>query len=182
MSASDVVVVGSGAGGGTISWLLAKAGLRVVLLEQGGDLAAEVETFTPSEDIDLALRESFNPTLHDEYRFMVERPDPKRRLRGAYNTFRTDPGTPAAPLKGMGGFTGTTLGGGSVLWGGWTFRALPIDLRLRTHFRALGQLDLLEKRWDYSVPDWPIGYDELEPFYNVAEVLFAVCGSRGDVN
>jgi len=180
MESTDIVVVGSGAGGGTISWLLAKSGWNVVLLEQGPDLGALAEVSPAAEDP--PEPQGFNGAAHDEYAYMINRPDPKRRLRGAYNTFRTNDTSAATPLPGMGGFTGTTLGGGSLLWGGWTFRALPIDFRLNMHFRALNQLDLLEQQWGYSVPDWPISFAELEPFYNLAEILFAVCGDRQAVH
>lgn len=39
----NFVVVGSGGGGGTIAWLLAKAGYSVTLLEQGRDITKEFE-------------------------------------------------------------------------------------------------------------------------------------------
>ena len=39
----NFVVVGSGGGGGTIAWLLAKAGYSVTLLEQGPDITKEFE-------------------------------------------------------------------------------------------------------------------------------------------
>jgi choline dehydrogenase-like flavoprotein len=170
-TAVDFLVIGSSGGGGTISWLLAKAGFEVVVLEQGADLAK------PLEEGD----RPFDSSLHDEYRFRLQRPDPKRRIRGDYNTFRDlDKSDPAKPFKE--GWTGSVLGGGSVIWGTWAFRALPIDFRLRTHFQVNGNLDKLEKEWGYSIPDWPIEYKEMEPFYNVAETLLAVSGDRQAVN
>ena len=70
-----------------------------------------------------------------------------------------------------------------MLWGTWSFRALPVDLRLLSHFRALGnEHEEMLQNWGYSVADWPISYQELEPFYNVTETLFAVCGDRTAFN
>lgn len=165
MSVPDFIVVGSSGGGGTIAWLLAKAGFRVVVLEHGPDFEK------PLDDDGLP----YNTAMHDEYRFRIERPDPKRRPRGDYNTFRTSENAPSKPFKN--GWTGTVLGGGSVLWGTWAYRALPIDFRLATLFDDLKQSDEL-KQWGYSVPDWPISYGDMEPYYNVAEALFSVCGDR----
>ena len=169
MKTVDFVVIGSSGGGGTISWLLAKAGFDVVVLEAGSDWAQ------PLDDESL----QFNPTSHDEYRYRLERPERKRRLRGDYNTFRK-PDQPVATPFGA-GWTGTMLGGGSVIWGAWSFRALPIDFALATHFRETGMMDKLQS-WEYSVPDWNVPYREMEPFYNVAETLLSVSGDREAVN
>ena len=79
-------------------------------------------------------------------------------------------------------WTSSVFGGGSVGWGAWSLRALPIDYRLRTHFKATGQLTKLEQEWGYSIPDWPVPYSEMDPFYNVAETLLAVSGDREAVN
>jgi choline dehydrogenase-like flavoprotein len=181
MSTYDFIVIGSGGGGGTIAWVLARAGLRVLLLEQGHDFAAQAREHVGTKPSDPPEPTRFNASLHDEYRFRLERPDPKRRPRGNYNTFRTTDSAVAEPMRDMGGWTGSVLGGGSMLWGTWSFRALPVDLRLLSHFRSLGQEDMLSK-WGYSVLDWPISYTELEPFYNVTETLFAVCGNRTAFN
>jgi choline dehydrogenase-like flavoprotein len=108
----EFIVVGSGGGGATVAWVLAKAGFRVALLEQGADMSRMVRT----------SEKTFNPEMHDEYRFRIERPDPKRRPRGDYNTFRTDARYSAIPLGKLGGWTGTALGGGSLLWGAWALR------------------------------------------------------------
>ena len=169
---ADFIVIGSGGGGGTISWLLAKAGFKVVILEQGPDIAEVLDEQSVQ----------YNPYLHDEYRFRRSRPAEHRRPRGDYNTFRAadDPSTQAKPFSG--GWTSSVFGGGSVGWGAWSLRALPIDYRLRTHFKATGQLTKLEQEWGYSIPDWPVPYSEMDPFYNVAETLLAVSGDREAVN
>ncbi len=169
MEMADFAVIGSSGGGGTIGWLLARVGFRVVVLEQGADWAKPLVDEKPE----------YNPAPHDEYRFKIQRPELKRRLRGDYNTFRLDDKASATPFGA--GWTGSMLGGGSVLWGAWSFRALPIDYKLATHFRATGQMSTLEG-WGYSVPDWPIEYSEMEPYYNVAETLLAVNGDRELVN
>src|SRR5258708_9426523 len=165
MDTPDFVVIGSGGGGGTISWLLAKAGYSVLVLEQGSNFEK------PLDDDHL----QFNQASHDEYRFRLERPDPKRRLRGDYNTFRSSEIVASTPFNG--GWTGSVLGGGSVLWGTWSYRALPIDFRLRTVFTDLEQIEFLDKA-QYAVQDWPISYSDMEPYYNVAEALYSVCGDR----
>jgi choline dehydrogenase-like flavoprotein len=169
MDNPDFVIVGSSGGGGTISWLLAKAGFKVVVLEQGADWAKPLD--------DDALK--YNPQPHDEYRFRLERPELKRRPRGDYTTRRASDQETATPFGAA--WTGSMLGGGSVIWGTWSFRALPIDFRLAMHFKVNGQSDQL-KQEGYDIPDWPIGYEEMEPFYNVAETLLAVSGDRKAVN
>jgi choline dehydrogenase-like flavoprotein len=170
---ADFVVVGTGGGGGTISWMLAKAGYRVVVLEQGADWSL------PKAEVDTP----FDTDLHDEYRFQQQKPDGKRQPRGDYNTFRPEEGLEARPMSSnmIGGWSATTLGGGSNLWGGWAVRALPIDFRLRSHYEKTGQLPQF-KAWGYEVADWPVSYNEMEPFFNVTEAVLAVNGDRGAMN
>lgn len=172
MTTYDFVVVGSGGGGGTIGWLLAKAGFKVAMLEQGPDLQRELNQ----------AGDAYNAVVHDEYRFRLGNPRTHRRPRGAYNTGRKVEQTDSTPLKEMGGWTGSTLGGGSVIWGTWGLRPFPLDFQLATFFKALKADNRLgDMDEGYSVVDWPIAYREMVPFFNVAEALLAVSGSRDDV-
>lgn len=170
MKTADFVIVGSSGGGGTMAWMLANAGFHVVVLEVGEDMIAPIEKGKPT----------YNPEPHDEFRFRAARPDLKRRPRGDYNTFR-EAGKDQKAVPFREGWTGSLYGGGSVIWGAWSFRALPIDLRLGTHFAFTGQ-DAKLREWGYSVPDWPVSYREMEPYFNVAETILSVNGDRDALN
>ena len=43
----DVIIVGSGAGGGTLAHTLASSGKRILLLERGDFLPREIENWNP---------------------------------------------------------------------------------------------------------------------------------------
>ncbi|MCB9454511.1 MAG: GMC family oxidoreductase [Anaerolineaceae bacterium] len=58
------------------------------------------------------------------------------------------------------------VGGMATRWGAITLRMHPIDLAIRTHY-GRGE-------------DWPITYDELEPYYCRAETLLGVSGNTDD--
>ena len=114
-------------------WLLARAGKSVCVLEQGEDLQRRLEDST---------KPPFDQSPHNEFQYRMRRPDFKRRPRGDYNTFRRTDQTVARPFKN--GWTGSALGGGGVIWGSWAFRPLPIDLKLRSHFRCMGSIEHLD--------------------------------------
>lgn len=62
------------------------------------------------------------------------------------------------------------VGGGTVHWQGWLPRFTPDDFRLRT---VAGDLP------GTTLADWPISYDELEPYYDAVEWAFGVSGQAG---
>ncbi len=62
------------------------------------------------------------------------------------------------------------VGGGTVHWQGWLPRFTPNDFRLRS---IAGELP------GTTLADWPIGYDELEPYYDRVEWAFGVSGHAG---
>ena len=99
---ADVVIVGSGAGGSTIATLLAEAGLRVIVLEEGPYYRPdEYQTFKPSESIRRLFREA-----------------------GMSTAFGVGE-TPIIPIT-----MGRAVGGSSLLTGGVCFR-IPSDVHHR---------------------------------------------------
>ena len=62
------------------------------------------------------------------------------------------------------------VGGGTVHWQGWLPRFTPEDFRLHT---IAGDVK------GASLADWPISYDELEPYYSKVEWAFGVSGQSG---
>lgn len=143
----DVVVVGAGVNGALLANRLTRAGLRVLLLEAG---PATAWTF-----------DGYNRHLDRFYTAMSKGPE------SAWPPAANAPQPDTADLRSGDGYfvqrgpdpfasTYSRLQGGSTLhWLGVCLRMLPEDFQLRSRY-GVGR-------------DWPIGYDDLEPFYREAE-------------
>ncbi len=148
----DVCVIGSGAGGGPVACTLAERGFSVVLLEKGA-FYDERDFF--KDEISVCRRKRFHPSLRDEPHVVVI-PDGKG-------------GTSAHPTHETGWdfWNGSLVGGATNLMSGFFHRLKPIDFRLASE---LGPIE------GGDVADWPIGYDELEPWYDLVEREVGVSG------
>jgi len=138
MSASDrydVVIVGTGAGGGTLAYHLAKAGKRILILERG--------TFLPQEKPNWDTAAVF---LDNRYHTKEVWSD--RTGRDLH------PGT------------GYWVGGNTKVYGAALFRLREQDFGVLHHRGGIS-------------PEWPVKYDEFEPYYTAAEKLFCVHGRQG---
>jgi len=147
----DFVIVGSGAAGGVLAKELATAGFRVVVLEQG--------PWRRSADF-----------KHDELGnwFLG---DLIGSLRDFPQTFRPTPADeaqvrsfPPALLYARG------VGGSSVHFTANFWRFHPIDFNERTRWGAVAGADLA---------DWPLTYEELEPYYTKVDWEIGVSGVPG---
>jgi choline dehydrogenase-like flavoprotein len=151
----DFVVIGSGAAGGIMAKELAVAGFSVVVLEQGGPGAyGHEQDYNKDELLNL-----YPPSPDD--RLLS---DPKLQP----NTFR-----PNATVKALPGNSvyGCVLGGGTVTYGGSSWRHLPYEFNEATHEGSIAGTGLV---------DWPITYEELEPYYTKAEWELGISGLRVD--
>lgn len=150
----DVIVIGAGAGGGVAAAELASKGERVLLIDRarpmrtselrsdhlrGKRMQAFETTAGPGEG---------NPRLLDQ----------------------PDGSTVLLPGEGDGGaygLTAMTLGGGTRLWQGMSWRFYAEDFAMASTYGAPEGSTLI---------DWPFGYDELEPYYDRIEWELGVSG------
>lgn len=150
----DVVVVGAGAGGGIVAKELAAAGRRVALVERGPHLTSFGH---------LETRDSWNTGVGA----VPFGPDPTE-----VRTVRPNDRETAQVVKPRSALYGTlpaVVGGGSVYYGAMAWRFRPETFRLRS---VLGEIP------GANLEDWPLTYDELEPFYEKAEYELGVSGDE----
>ncbi|MFJ4926738.1 GMC oxidoreductase [Streptomyces sp. NPDC088736] len=132
----DVIIVGTGAGGGTLAHRLAPTGKRILLLEKGGYLPRERDNW-----------DSTAVFVKGKYR--------------APEFWFDKHGEPFPPEINY------YVGGNTKFFGAALFRLRPEDFgELRHH--------------DGVSPAWPLGYDDLEPYYTQAEHLYRVHGRHGE--
>ena len=149
----DVIIVGSGAGGGMTAYSLTKAGLKVLMLEAG-------RTYDPVTETPM-----FNTYAQAPLRG-VSTPD---KPFGFYDAtvdggweVPNEPYTTAPGSEPFLWWRPRMLGGRTNHWG-------RISLRF-------GPLDFKPKSRDGLGYDWPITYDELAPWYDKTEKLIGVTG------
>jgi len=147
----DVVIVGSGAGAAPVAWMLARAGHDVLVLEKGPWLT---ERDFCKDELACCRRGAYTPDLRDE-QHVIEEPG--------------DGGWQATPTgeSGWDFWNGNVVGGSSNFMSGYFYRLKPVDFRLRSEFGPIEGA---------NVADWPISYDELEPWYTLVEQVVGISG------
>ncbi len=153
MSEYDAIVIGAGAGGGVVASVLARAGKQVLLLERGRDLDVGAIGFDHLRNHRLALYgHNTGPDLVGHPRVVVS-PDGSEHTRDPHD----------------GGYQNNAMcvGGGTRVYGAQAWRFLPQDFRMQSLYGTPARS---------SLADWPIDYDELEPYYERAEWELGVAG------
>lgn len=146
----DVCIVGSGAGGGMASKILSEAGMEVALLEAGPDFdAAEGDMFK---------------WPHQSPRRGANTHKPFGEFDAAFGGWEIE-GEPYTHYKGteFDWFRSHMLGGRTNHWG-------RISLRF-------GQKDFKRHSIDGLGADWPIGYEDVKPYYDKIDRLIGLYGS-----
>lgn len=150
----DVIIVGSGAGGGMATKILSESGLKIAVLEAG-------PYFDPKD-----------PKQQTQMKWPWESP---RRGAGSVRPFgdfdsayggwdiEGEPYTNAEGTQ-FDWFRSRMLGGRTNHWGRISLRFGPKDFKRRS-IDGLGA-------------DWPIGYEDVKPYYDKVDKLIGVFGSR----
>ncbi len=129
----DVIIIGTGAGGGTLLHRLAPSGKRILVLERGPFLA----------------REKDNWNYHGSFKYyssevMYNREGGEIRPGFSYH-----------------------VGGNTKVYGAALFRLREKDFEAFRHRDGIS-------------PEWPIKYNDWEPYYTEAEKLYQVHGKAGE--
>ena len=150
----DAIVIGSGAGGGIAAQTLAEDGRRILIVERGN--------------------------LPNRSRLLT---DHLRTPRSALGLFPwSGPGPEAEPRtvsigdaighhvvagEGLWGNNAMTIGGGTRVYGAQAWRFGPRDLAMASTYGVPE---------GSSLADWPLAYEDLEPYYTRVEQLLGVSG------
>src|SRR5581483_4501896 len=176
LASFDFCVIGSGAGGASAAWVLARAGHSVLVLEAGHNPF-------PGLDDPAGLR----PPLHsnDELKSAVRGWIAQDALLEP-RVFRQDT-TTAGDLFGDVNNLPKAVGGAFQHADCKTPRFNEVDFTLKSTMETLvGTTPGLvvpgfgADAGSANFADWPFGYDDLEPFYVEAETLYGVQGEQGD--
>jgi gluconate 2-dehydrogenase alpha chain len=96
-------------------------------------------------------------------------------------TFRSDTSQTALPMRQLGSFLpGYGVGGAGVHWNGVTWRWLKWDHQ--AHKRTVERYGKTIIPEGMHLQDWPITYDDLEPYYDRFEKTCGTSGKAGNLN
>lgn len=151
----DICIVGSGAGAGPIAYELSKEGYKVLVLEKGPWYKRE-DFF--KDEIGVCRRSTFTPLLNEEQHVLEE------KSNGEWIK------TPTSE-SGWDFWNGNIVGGSSNLMSGYFHRMKPKDFSLKSEYREIE---------DANIEDWPISYDDLEPYYTKVESIVGISGQVVD--
>src|SRR5215813_11535291 len=165
LKAADIVIVGLGWTGGILAKELADTGLSIVVLERGKPRDTNPDFMYPN--------------VHDELKY-AQRHELMQDVSRETLTFRNNSNQTALPMRQLGSFLpGEGVGGAGVHWNGVTWRWTTIDHRLRSHYEERYGKAFIPP--DMAVQDWPITYQELEPYYDRFERTAGVSGKAGNL-
>ena len=149
----DVCIVGSGAGGGMAAKVLTEAGAEVVMLEAGPWWDTATDSVMFRWPYDSPRRGAATPQRQiGEFRASL----------GGW-TLEGEPYTVADGTE-FDWFRSRMLGGRTNHWGRISLRFGPNDFKRRS-IDGLGD-------------DWPIGYEDLKPYYDKVDRLVGIFGSE----
>lgn len=150
----DVIVVGLGAGGGVAAAELAANGLKVLAVDRGDYLSYE--------QVGNDHLRNFRLSRYGHNLAPDEAAGPRAWADNTGNEQVVE-----RPWDKRWSALPQTIGGGTRVYQGMAWRLLPADFALASRY---GVPD------GSSLADWPIGYEDLEPYYSEIEWTVGVSG------
>ena len=154
----DAVIVGSGAGGGMAAKVLSESGLKVAVVEAGPffDPANDAQRTQLRNPWDSPRRGAGSTRVFGDY-------------DAAYGGWEID-GEPYTHKNNtrFDWFRSRMLGGRTNHWGRISLRFGPLDFK-RKNVDGLGD-------------NWPIGYEDVRPYYDRVDKLLGVFGSKEGIH
>ena len=149
----DAIIVGSGAGGGMAAYMLSKAGLKVCLIEAG-------PMYDPAKNVTQLKNPWDSPRRGASTNFR-----PFGDFDASYWGWNID-GEPYTKKEGTqwDWWRARMIGGRTNHWGRISLRFGPKDFKRRS-IDGLGD-------------DWPIGYDDIKPYYDRIDQLIGIFGTN----
>jgi gluconate 2-dehydrogenase alpha chain len=157
----DALIIGIGAAGGIASYVLTQAGIDVVALEAG-----------PRRD-----KADFLAYYDELQAYPYHNPFADVKANKEIPTWRPNAQSPvqAPPVGPI--VMDNQVGGTSVHWTGQAWRYREDDFKIRTTAIDKYGEDALPE--GTNIVDWPVTYDELEPYYEKTEQLVGISGESG---
>jgi choline dehydrogenase-like flavoprotein len=153
MTSHDAIIIGTGAAGGIVAGVLAEAGKDILLLERGPALSFSQVGRDHLRNQRLSIYGlNAGPELEGNPRVFV---DP------AGNARTVSPHEPDYHNNAA------CVGGGTRVYGAQAWRFMPADFRMASTYGVPE---------GSSLADWPLTYDDVEPFYERAEWELGVAG------
>ncbi|MCM8730373.1 GMC oxidoreductase [Hephaestia sp. GCM10023244] len=160
----DAIVIGSGVSGGFAAKELTEKGLRVLMLDRGVMVEhGEDYRYDGTPAYEVPARNIMPKALIDSDYFISKHGYISPSNRAFYNDDRLNPYAFDEGSKFY-WIRPAAVGGKSLIWGRWSFRWSPDDFEANKREGIDGE--------------WPIGYDDLAPWYSYVEKYIGVSGSR----
>ena len=154
----DAVIVGSGPAGATAAEVLTGAGWSVIVLEKGRNHLLDLEPPFGPAGARLERRDQVHPPALPRARIRCLEPRVYRN--------RDDESGDVGEANNL----PSTVGGGGFHADGKLPRFREDDFKIRSAAGPVDGADLV---------DWPVDYDEMEPYYAAAERVVGVAGDDG---
>ncbi|MEJ2007168.1 MAG: GMC family oxidoreductase [Acidobacteriota bacterium] len=149
----DVVVVGSGAAGGMAATQLCLKGLKVLMLERGPKFNIATDFHHHEKPYQFPFRGRIRPSERAIYNYTANEWNKHHFVNELENPYT---GKKFVWVRAQ------AVGGKTLHWGLVSLRLSPRDFKAAS-YDGVGE-------------DWPVSYEDVEPYYSRVEDLIGVCG------